>query len=37
VAMTGAAVSPPLGITLAALGKETVTARIDRCLEKLST
>jgi glutamyl/glutaminyl-tRNA synthetase len=35
VAMTGAAVSPPLGITLASLGKDTVTARIARFLQTL--
>jgi glutamyl-tRNA synthetase len=32
VAMTGTAVSPPLGETLAVLGKESVLRRIDRCL-----
>jgi glutamyl/glutaminyl-tRNA synthetase len=31
VAVTGAAVSPPLGQTLAILGKESVLARIDAC------
>jgi len=31
VAVTGAAVSPPLGQTLAILGKDSVLARIDRC------
>ena len=31
VAVTGAAVSPPLGQTLAILGKASVLARIDRC------
>ena len=31
VAVTGAAVSPPLGQTLAILGKASVIARIDRC------
>ncbi len=33
VAMTGAAVSPPLGITLSSLGKDTVVARVDRFLK----
>jgi len=33
VAVTGAGVSPPLGQTLAILGKESVMARIDRCAE----
>lgn len=32
VALTGAAVSPPLGETLAVLGRESVLRRIDRCL-----
>lgn len=32
IALTGAAVSPPLGITLAALGKEESLRRIERCL-----
>lgn len=32
IAMTGNAVSPGLGETLSILGKETVLARIDRCL-----
>jgi glutamyl-tRNA synthetase len=32
VAVTGSAVSPPLGETLAVLGRERVLARIDRCL-----
>lgn len=31
VAMTGSAVSPPLGETLAVLGKDAVLRRIDRC------
>ncbi len=35
VAVTGAAVSPPLGQTLAILGKASVIARIDRCAEGL--
>lgn len=35
VAMTGSAVSPPLGVTLAALGKDTVQARVARLLESL--
>jgi glutamyl-tRNA synthetase len=33
VAVTGAGVSPPLGQTLAILGKDAVLARIDRCVE----
>ncbi len=32
VAVTGAGVSPPLGVTLAVLGRESVQARIERCL-----
>jgi glutamyl/glutaminyl-tRNA synthetase len=32
VAVTGAAASPPLGDTLAILGKDVVLRRIDRCL-----
>jgi glutamyl-tRNA synthetase len=32
VAVTGSAASPPLGDTLAILGRESVLARIDRCL-----
>lgn len=32
IAMTGAAVSPPLGVSLAALGKEETLRRIERCL-----
>jgi glutamyl-tRNA synthetase len=32
VAITGAAVSPPLGETLALLGKDDTLARIDRCV-----
>ncbi|MEQ8769297.1 MAG: glutamate--tRNA ligase [Phycisphaerales bacterium] len=32
VAVTGAGVSPPLGVTLAVLGRESVKARITRCL-----
>lgn len=32
VALTGTAVSPPLGETLALLGRDTVLARIDRCV-----
>ncbi|MEM1071708.1 MAG: glutamate--tRNA ligase [Planctomycetota bacterium] len=32
VAMTGTAVSPPLGVTLAALGQDRVLARVDRLL-----
>ncbi len=33
VAVTGDAVSPPLGVTLSVLGKDSVLARIDRCVE----
>ncbi len=33
VAVTGTSVSPPLGQTLAILGKPSVLARIDRCIE----
>ena len=33
VAVTGGAASPPLGETLAILGREAVLGRIDRCLE----
>tara|TARA_R110000868_G_scaffold119469_1_gene316453 strand:- start:133331 stop:135022 length:1692 start_codon:yes stop_codon:yes gene_type:complete len=33
VAVTGAGVSPPLGQTLAILGKDAVIARIDGCIE----
>jgi glutamyl-tRNA synthetase len=33
VAVTGTSVSPPLGQTLAILGKDRVLARIDRCVE----
>ena len=32
IALTGAAVSPPLGITLASLGKDESLRRIERCL-----
>ncbi len=32
IALTGAAVSPPLGVTLAALGKAESLRRIERCL-----
>lgn len=32
VALTGTAVSPPLGLTLALLGKDESLARVDRCL-----
>ena len=32
IALTGAAVSPPLGVTLASLGKEESLRRIERCL-----
>jgi glutamyl-tRNA synthetase len=34
VALTGTAASPPLGETLAVLGRESVLARIDRCLRE---
>jgi glutamyl/glutaminyl-tRNA synthetase len=34
VALTGAASSPPLGETLAVLGRDSVLARIDRCLRE---
>jgi glutamyl-tRNA synthetase len=33
VALTGAAASPPLGLTLAILGREAALARIARCLD----
>jgi glutamyl-tRNA synthetase len=33
VAVTGSSVSPPLGQTLAILGRDRVLARIDRCVE----
>jgi glutamyl-tRNA synthetase len=33
VAVTGTSVSPPLGQTLAILGRDRVLARIDRCME----
>jgi glutamyl-tRNA synthetase len=36
VALTGSAASPPLGETLAILGRESVLARIDRCLSRVS-
>jgi glutamyl-tRNA synthetase len=35
VAVTGSAASPPLGATLAILGRSAVLARIDRCLATL--
>jgi glutamyl-tRNA synthetase len=34
VALTGSAASPPLGETLAMLGRDSVLARIDRCLRE---
>lgn len=37
VAMTGTTVSPGLGETLAVLGRESVLARIDRCVRECST
>jgi glutamyl-tRNA synthetase len=33
VALTGGTVSPPLGDTLAVLGKDAVLRRINRCLK----
>ncbi len=36
IACTGTSVSPPIDATLAALGKETVLARIDRAVEQLA-
>ncbi len=36
VALAGRAVSPPLGDTLAILGRDTALRRIDRCLERFS-
>ncbi|HED53156.1 MAG TPA: glutamate--tRNA ligase [Phycisphaerales bacterium] len=36
VALTGGAVSPPLGITCASLGRELVLSRVERCLAELS-
>ena len=32
IALTGTAVSPPLGLSLALVGKDETLARIDRCL-----
>lgn len=37
VAVTGTSVSPPLGQTLAILGKDSVLARIDRCVESVES
>ncbi len=34
VALTGAAVSPPLGLTMASLGRESVMRRIERCRQQ---
>ena len=34
VAVTGGAASPPLGDTLAILGRDAVLRRIDRCLSE---
>jgi glutamyl-tRNA synthetase len=34
VAVTGGAASPPLGLTLATLGRESALARIERCLRE---
>jgi glutamyl-tRNA synthetase len=36
IACTGTSVSPPIGATLASLGRENVLARIDRALEQLA-
>lgn len=36
IALTGAAVSPPLGVTLASLGKEESHRRIERCLAAMT-
>ncbi len=36
VALTGSTISPPIGETLAILGKDETLARIDRCLSKIS-
>jgi glutamyl-tRNA synthetase len=35
VAVTGAAVSPPIDMTVALLGPEKVCARIDRALDRI--
>jgi glutamyl-tRNA synthetase len=35
VAVTGGAASPPLGLTLAILGRESALARIERCLREV--
>jgi glutamyl-tRNA synthetase len=35
VALTGTAVSPPLGETLAVLGRESAIRRMDRCLAEV--
>ena len=35
VAVTGGAASPPLGLTLAILGRESALARIERCLREI--
>jgi glutamyl-tRNA synthetase len=35
VAVTGGAASPPLGLTLAILGRESALARIERCLAEV--
>lgn len=36
VALTGSAVSPPLGLSLALVGREALARRIDRCLAQVS-
>ncbi|MEL7239985.1 MAG: glutamate--tRNA ligase, partial [Planctomycetota bacterium] len=36
VAITGSAVSPPLGVTLSALGRDRALLRIDRLLAAVS-
>lgn len=36
IALTGAAVSPPLGVTMVSLGRPETLARIDRCLSALA-
>jgi glutamyl-tRNA synthetase len=36
VALTGAAVSPPLGVTLAAIGRDSALRRIERCVSAVT-
>lgn len=36
VALTGAAVSPPLGVTMAAIGRESTLRRIERCARSVT-